>query len=198
MWLHQATRNKLANTFCKRWEPTRANRLDIWRQNEVQLQKWKIIDYLAVPIKLETRGAVARNCCAQNLTDHWPALTYVLLREKKEKWWHEGNSALQGWRAKTESDETGFGRNCIPRAARAVVFESAGGGNKLTKKTQEHVEAEKNLRGRTGEELKEAKTKLAMQRRKYKTIRIIQEVQKMKKKKCWESYFPLCKRRNNE
>ena len=39
---------KLANTFCKEWEPTRAktNRLDFWRQSEVQFQKWKIMDLL--------------------------------------------------------------------------------------------------------------------------------------------------------
>ena len=40
---------KLANTFCKNWEPTRArmNKLDFWKQSEQQLQKWKIIDYIA-------------------------------------------------------------------------------------------------------------------------------------------------------
>ena len=32
---------KLANTFCKNWEPTRAktNKLDFWKQDEKQLQK---------------------------------------------------------------------------------------------------------------------------------------------------------------
>ena len=37
---------KLANTFCRSWEPTRAktNKLDFWKQEEQQLQKWKIID----------------------------------------------------------------------------------------------------------------------------------------------------------
>ena len=149
----------------------------------MQLGRWKIIDYIAVPIKWETRSAVARNCCAQNLTDHWPVLAYVRLPVKKEKCLHEGNSALKGWRAKAESDETGFGRvivkgleaaedkmgdvsvdditECSPKDARAVGFESAGGGggNKLVKKTKEHIEAEKTLRGRTGEELKLQKVK---------------------------------------
>ena len=36
---------KLTNTFSKGWEPTRAktNKLDFWKQNETELQKWKII-----------------------------------------------------------------------------------------------------------------------------------------------------------
>ena len=70
---------KLANTSCKNWEPTRAktNKLYFWKQNEQQLQKWKIIDYIAVPIKWETRSTVVRNCRAQNLTDHWPVMTFV-------------------------------------------------------------------------------------------------------------------------
>ena len=63
----------------------------------MQLQKWKIIDYIAVPIKWETRSAVARNCNAQNLLDHWPVLTCVSLPEKKDTR-HEGNSAIKGWR----------------------------------------------------------------------------------------------------
>ena len=103
---------KLANTFCKKCEPTRAetNKLDFWTQDEKQLQKWKIFDYIAVPIKWETRCTVARNCNAQNLKDHWPVITYVRLPEKKEGWRYGCNSALQGWKPKTESDETGSGR----------------------------------------------------------------------------------------
>ena len=48
---------KLANTFCISWEPTRArtNRIDFWKRREQQLQKWKIIDYIAVPISWVTR-----------------------------------------------------------------------------------------------------------------------------------------------
>ena len=45
----------------------------------------------------------------------------------------------------------------LPRAARAVEFESIGGGNKLVKKTKVHLEAEKKLRGKGGDELKMAK-----------------------------------------
>ena len=43
---------KLSYTFCRNWEPTRAktNKLDLWEQDEVQQQKWKIIAYIAVPI----------------------------------------------------------------------------------------------------------------------------------------------------
>ena len=37
---------------------------------------------------------------------------------------------------------------CIPNAARVVEFEKAGGRNQLVKKTVEHLEAERNLRGR--------------------------------------------------
>ena len=145
---------KLANTFCEGWDPTRAktNRLDFWKQSEAQLQKWKIIDHIAVPINWETRSTVARNCCAQNLTDHWPMLTFVTLSEKKEMWQHNSNSVLKGWRPRTESDESGFGSlivesfpaaedvmgevsieditECTPKASRTVEFESAGGRNK--------------------------------------------------------------------
>ena len=54
--------------------------------SEADLQKWKIIDYIAVPIKCETRSTVARNCLARNLMDHWLVLTYMKLPRKKEKW----------------------------------------------------------------------------------------------------------------
>ena len=79
---------KLANTFCKNWEPTRArtNKLDFWKQGEQHLQKWKIIEYMAVLIKWETRSAVARNCTSQKITDHWPVMTYARLPQKKEGW----------------------------------------------------------------------------------------------------------------
>ena len=104
----------LTNTFSKRWEPTRAkmNKLDFWKQNETQLQKWKIIDYIAVLINWETRSTVARNCCAQNLTDHWPLLTHIRLPQKKKLWEYRSSSKaiLKGWRPKTESDDCGFGR----------------------------------------------------------------------------------------
>ena len=45
----------------------------------------------------------------------------------------------------------------LPRAVRAVEFESTARGNKLVKKTKVHLEAEKNLRGKDGDELKIAK-----------------------------------------
>ena len=59
---------KLADTFSNGWRPTRAktNRHYLCKQSETQLQKWKIIDYIARPINWETRSTVARNCCAQN------------------------------------------------------------------------------------------------------------------------------------
>ena len=106
---------KLANTFCKNWEPTRAktNKLDFWKQEEEQLQKWKIIDHIAVPIECWANSAVARDCEAQNLTDHWPMVTYVRLPQKKESWKNQHNSILKGWRPETESDEAGFGRMIV-------------------------------------------------------------------------------------
>ena len=89
---------KLANTFWENWEPTRArtSKLDYWKQSEQQLQKWKIIDHIAVPIMGETRSTVARNCTAQNLTDHWSLMTYARLPQKKEDWRYENNSGLKG------------------------------------------------------------------------------------------------------
>ena len=103
---------KLANTFCRKWEPTRArtNKLDFWKQEEEQLQKWKIIHNIAVPIHWWARSAVARDCRAQNLTDHWPVVTKVRLPQKSESWKSQNNSILKGWRPKTESDEAGFGK----------------------------------------------------------------------------------------
>ena len=94
--------------------PTRAetNKLNFWEQDEKQLQKWKIIDFVAVPIRRTARSTVARNCRAQNLTDHWPVATYVRF-PKKETWIHKNNSVLKGWRPKTESDEAGFGRMIV-------------------------------------------------------------------------------------
>ena len=49
------------------------------------------------------------------------------------------------------------------------------------KKTKEHLKAEKNVRGKIGEELKEAKRNLAKQRR-YRARRTIQGLQKGKNK----------------
>ena len=89
---------------------------------------------------------MARNCAAQNLTDHWPVMTYVRQPQRKEGWRYENNSVLKGWKPKTEGDETGLGRMIagsledaedlmgdinieditknLPSAARAVEFES--------------------------------------------------------------------------
>ena len=79
----------------------------------------------------------------------------------------------------------------IPKAAGEVEFDSAGRGNKPVKKTKEHLEAEKKLRGKAGEELNVSKRELAKPRRKYRAIRIIQEMQKVKNKHagCQALYF---------
>ena len=102
---------KRANTLCKDGEPIRAktNKLNYGEQDEKQLQKWKIIDYIAVPIRWVTRSTIARNSRTRNLTNHWPVGTYVRLPQK-EMWMYKSFSVLKGWRPKTESDETGFGR----------------------------------------------------------------------------------------
>ena len=90
---------KLANTFCKNLGTNESqNKLDFWMQNEQQLQKWKIIDYIAMPIMWETRSTVARNGRAQNLTDHWPVMTYVGLPQKNAEWRYENNGVLEGLR----------------------------------------------------------------------------------------------------
>ena len=104
----------------------------------------------------------------------------------------------------TESDETNFGKmivvsledaedlildlsieditNSLLKAARAVDFDSTEGRNKLTKETKEHAEAERNLREKDGDELKLAKRELNKHGRRYKARRVIQEMQKVKKK----------------
>ena len=63
----------------------------------------------------------------------------------------------------------------LPMAARAIEYESTRGGG------AKNLEAEKNLRGK-GDALKMAKRELTKQRRRYMARRIIQEVQKAKKK----------------
>ena len=68
-----------------------------------------------------------------------------------------------------------------PSAARAVEFESIGGGNKLVKKTRGHLEAEKNLRGKNCDELMMARRELTKQRR-YSARRTMQEMPKVKNK----------------
>ena len=130
---------------------------------------------------------MSRNCCAQNLTDHWIETAILILK---------------GLTPKTESDGCGLGRVILgileaaedvieevsiktsqkyfPKAAGAVDFQSAGWRNRQVKKTAEHLEAERNLRGIFGEELKMATRNLAKQRRKYRAKRIIQSLQKEK------------------
>ena len=55
----------------------------------------------------------------------------------------------------------------LPRAARAIELESSrGGGSKIVKKTKEHLEAERNLRGTDGDEPKIAKRELTKQKKK--------------------------------
>ena len=51
----------------------------------------------------------------------------------------------------------------------------------MIKKTKEHLEAEKKLRGTDGDELKMAKRELTKQRRRYRARRIMQEMQNVKK-----------------
>ena len=52
----------------------------------------------------------------------------------------------------------------------------------LVKKTREHLEAEKNLRGKDSDVLKMATRKLTKQRRRYIARRIMQEMPKVKNK----------------
>ena len=115
-------------------------------RDEAQLQKWKIIDYVAVPTGWMTF-----------LSDHWPVITNVRTPCKKESWIQINHSFLKGWRPKTESDEAGFCRSLVesledaenilgdvsiedisknlPKAARAVEFESVRGRNKAVRET---------------------------------------------------------------
>ena len=92
-------------------------------QDEIQLQKWKIIDYIAVRISWSTRSTVARDCRVQNLPDHRPLMTYVRLPHKKEGWSYENNSILKGWKPKTENDETGFWKNDYGKFGRCTRFD---------------------------------------------------------------------------
>ena len=87
----------------------------------------------------------------------------------------------------------------LPNAAKAIECESTRGGNRLIKKTKEHLEAEKNLRGKDGDELKMAKRELTKQRRRYTARRIMQEMQKVKNKQAGcQALFCGKRMRNNE
>ena len=129
-------------------------------------------------------------------------MTSVRLQRKKG-WKYEDNSFLKRWKPNTESEETGFGTmilgsledtedlildlsieditKTLPKAARAIDFDSTEGRHKLRKETKEHAEAEANLRVKDGDELKLAKKELNKQGRRYKARRVTQEIQKVKK-----------------
>ena len=69
----------------------------ILSEDKQQLRKWKIIECIAVTISWVTRCKVARNCRAQNLTDHWPIMmTFVRSPYKKDVSRYENNSILKG------------------------------------------------------------------------------------------------------
>ena len=86
---------------------------------------------------------------------------------------------------------------CIPKAARAVDFVSVEGKHRLVKKTAEHLEVERNLRGKKGEELKIVIRNFAKQTRKYKARRIIQSLQKNKNQnEMWNTLY--CEKEKKE
>ena len=172
---------KLDNTFFDDWHPTRARRIGLnsWKMSEDELQQWKIIDYIASPSNWESRSTVARYCWAQNKTDHSPVITHVKLPEKKERWHYAGNSSL-----------IGFGKVIVEKLeARGIEFEAAGGRGQWEKKSKEHNEAERNLRGEIGEELKEPIKNLAKQWRKYRARRIILTLQRTKNNTACQSLY---------
>ena len=77
------------------------------------------------------------------------------------------NYTFKGW-----NDEGGFGVGDIsieditkhsPLVARALEFESSGGRNRLVEQIQ--AQAEKNLRGKDGEELKISKKRIVQVKR---------------------------------
>ena len=67
------------------------------------------------------KSALARDCRAQNLTDHWPVMTHVRLPHKKDSWKYQKNSIFKKWKPKTESDEAGFGRMIVDSLEDAEV-----------------------------------------------------------------------------
>ena len=89
---------------------------------------------------------------------------------QKEVWMYQNNSVLQGWRPKTESDQTGFGRMIVEsledasdlmdhvsiednsqelsNAVSAIKFDSSGKGSRIVKNSREHIQAERNLTGK--------------------------------------------------
>ena len=65
----------------------------------------------------------------------------------------------------------------IPLASRAINFERVKPRSHVVKKTKAHIEAEKNLRGNEGQEQREARRRLAEQRRKVEARRGTQSMQ---------------------
>ena len=75
----------------------------------------------------------------------------------------------------------------MPRLAKAVEFDSAGGGCKLVKKTKERLEAKKRLRGNDGEELKVAKRDFAKQKEEVKSQENHSRDAESEEQACWLS-----------
>ena len=69
----------------------------------------------------------------------------------------------------------------LSNAVSAIKFDSSGKGSRIVKNSREHIQAERNLRGQSEEELMLAKREIKRQRRKYGTRIITQEMQGVKK-----------------
>ena len=84
-------------SFFQGWELTRekTEELDFWKQNETEIQKWEIIDYIATPINCGTCSTMARN-----LTDHWLVLTHAYKTSgEKGQWQQQKQFNLEGMEA---------------------------------------------------------------------------------------------------
>ena len=127
---------KLANTLSKGWEPTRVktDKLDFWKPSEMRLQKWKITDYIAVHFNWETRNLLRSKlnrplACVEACKTAWA----------KRAVGTQQQCGLERMEAHNRKNECGFGivivksleaaedEMGVPKAARAVDFESAGG-----------------------------------------------------------------------
>ena len=90
--------------------------------------------------------AVARECVPQRVTDHWPARTVFGTDEMG--FGFAVVSSLEAAEDAVGEISIGDITTIILGAAMARIFERNGVRSQFVKKTKEHVEAEKNLRGR--------------------------------------------------
>ena len=137
--------------------------IGFWEESEEELQKWKILDYVCLPVEWATRSTIARILSSQRVIDHWPVVTIIAVPEVKERWRCTNGLFLKRLTPASLSDEVGFAISIMSKlddtedavgevsievitksileAARSVNFERRGVRSQPVKKTKEDIES---------------------------------------------------------